>query len=226
MRDIARAADMHAQQQFTTPKLVRALLLDDSSFDRRRIQRLGGKGDIPIQFDEAGNLEEFETAVERVQYDLIMIDYRLPRGDGLMALDTISRAERNHDVAKIMLTGNGSVDTAVQAMQSGFHDFLDKAAISPEALSRAMRNALQRAHQERQFQQQLVEQRETIRQGVVAAFSDAGVQEHLAEVLQAVLENTLSSQRLRAIDIVPQQVDEMVAGLAAPDEFIFSARRA
>lgn len=76
------------------------------------------------------------------------------------------------------------------------------------------------------MQHQLVEQRETIRQGVVAAFSDAGVQEHLAEVLQAVLENTLSSQRLRAIDIVPQQVDEMVAGLAAPDEFIFSARRA
>ena len=78
------------------PPVIKALLLDDSTFDRARIRRLGQKTDLALQLDEVSSIAEMKDAVARQVFDLIMIDYRLPQGDGLGVLDYIQHLSLIH----------------------------------------------------------------------------------------------------------------------------------
>ncbi|MCU0625162.1 MAG: sigma-54 dependent transcriptional regulator [Gemmatimonadaceae bacterium] len=72
--------------------------------------------------------------------DVVLVDLRLPDGDGLALLDAL-RAD-DEDVAVIVLTGHADVPTAVRAMQRGAVDLLQK-PIDLEALDAAVRRAME-----------------------------------------------------------------------------------
>jgi len=62
--------------------------------------------------------------VEQHSFDIILLDYNLPDGDGI---DFITRIrERHSQTAIIMITGECSVDVAVAAMKAGADDYLTK----------------------------------------------------------------------------------------------------
>jgi DNA-binding NtrC family response regulator len=72
---------------------------------------------------------EAETAAEALAksadgVDLVLLDYRLPDGDGLSVLKTIK--ERNPDTLVILLTAYSSVETAVEAMKQGAYHYANK----------------------------------------------------------------------------------------------------
>lgn len=73
--------------------------------------------------------------------DVVLLDLNLPDMDGLEVL----KAFRDHDpsIAMVIITANGSVGTAVQAMRAGAFDFLVK-PFSADRLSVTLRNAAER----------------------------------------------------------------------------------
>lgn len=88
--------------------------------------------------------------ITRQQVDLVLLDLKLPDGDGLDVLYEIRKADSNLPV--IVLTGHAGVESAVQAMKLGAYDYLEK-PINLEELSitaakalesRAMRQEIQR----------------------------------------------------------------------------------
>jgi len=87
------------------------------------------------------SLEGFQTSgtetlkgamakLEEENYSLVIIDVNLPDGDGLELLDTI---KKNHpQTVGIVITGYGTIESAVSAIKRGAYDYLTKPIIDDE----------------------------------------------------------------------------------------------
>jgi len=204
-------------------KEIRALLLDDSNFDRQRIRRLGARiTDLPLQLDEVGTLAEMEAALDRSAYDVILVDYRLAEGDGVQALERISAKASHNSAARIMITGNEDIGTAVQAMRRGCHDFLAKDTISADVLRGAMLNAMALARRNVQVERQMAAQREVIRECMLEALTDSDVQKGIGTIVQTQLAQFSKALQSPALASRTDEVDAFIAGMAEADEFIFA----
>ena len=74
--------------------------------------------------ETAGTLAEAREAYARVRPRLVLLDLQLPDGDGLELLDTLR--QESPETRVIVITANGSINRAVQAMRAGAFDFLVK----------------------------------------------------------------------------------------------------
>jgi len=104
---------------------VRQVLLieDEALFARsvgRRLERAG------FAVGHATSLREGLDLAEAMQPDLILLDLRLPDGDGLTALPQLSRDREGNPIPVIVLTAFGEVEDAVSAMKQGAADYLKK----------------------------------------------------------------------------------------------------
>ena len=196
---------------------IRALLLDDSNFDRARIRRMSDRTNLSIDLHEVESIAQLDAAVARDPYDLILIDYRLPVGDGLEALDHVLRNAQNCDAGKIMITGDGARETAVQAMRGGCHDFLIKEEMDPDGLRRAMLNALETAQQRQQLIRHAAQQRAFIRDGLVAALQDRDVQDNVISLVRSQFADV--GRFVRGAEAA--QIDALLAAFADDDDFVF-----
>src|ERR1700682_5380894 len=97
------------------------LVVDDEALIRYSLTaRLTAEGYRVLEAETAaGALAKSEDGV-----DLVLLDYRLPDGDGLTVLKRIK--ERDPDTLIILLTAYASVDAAVDAMKHGAYHFANK----------------------------------------------------------------------------------------------------
>jgi two-component system, NtrC family, response regulator AtoC len=97
------------------------LVVDDEQLIRWSIkERLSAAGLEVMEAETAA--EALDIAREGV--DLVLLDYRLPDADGLSVLSELKN--RDPEVVVILLTGHGSVSTAVDAMKNGAFHYLVK----------------------------------------------------------------------------------------------------
>jgi DNA-binding NtrC family response regulator len=82
--------------------------------------------------DTATSLSEGMTAVNRKEYDLVLVDIRLGQDDGFELLAHCRKTRPATPV--VMITGYGTVETAVEAIRYGAFDFLTKPLIDEELL--------------------------------------------------------------------------------------------
>ena len=73
-------------------------------------------------------------------FDLALLDLELPDMYGYDVIDSVK--ENNRFLVAIMLTGNGSMETAIQALRKGVYDYLKK-PIDSDLLLRTIEKAIQ-----------------------------------------------------------------------------------
>lgn len=137
------------QQGLTGP--LKALILDDSSFDRRRLMRECRDAGFDIAFAEAPTLSELKAALDAQTFDLVFVDFRLTDGDGLGALERIYSHPDHIGCATIMIAGEAETDIAVKAITAGCSDYLVKSRIDAESIRRAVSNAIHKAAMQREI---------------------------------------------------------------------------
>ena len=115
---------------------------DDASFSRalgRELQRL------KFRVVPAATGREAIAALNEIAPDIVLLDLQLPDMSGLDVLAVVR--ERQPSANVIMLTGHGTIDTAIEAIRLGAFDYLSKPCPLDELqvrLQRAMeRQALQ-----------------------------------------------------------------------------------
>lgn len=121
---------------------MRLLMIDDSRLDRTRIKRLINQMNADISLAEAQDMQTALGMVAVEQFDCILIDYRLPGGDGVELASQIAASHGGSSTPMVMLTGEPSEDLAEEAIGSGFTDFLGKRNLSSEHLRQTLFNAL------------------------------------------------------------------------------------
>ena len=99
-----------------------ALLVDDDDAFRTTLQ--GALRRRGVRARTAATVEEGLVALEDEPVDLVVVDYRMPRVDGLVAIARYRRLRP--DVVIVMLTGFGDIPLAVSAMKEGADTLLTK----------------------------------------------------------------------------------------------------
>lgn len=153
--------------------MARILVVDDEEGIRRVLHQLFEYEDHEVR--SAGGGAEAISIYAEFQPDVTFLDVKMARMDGLEALTKI----REHDPAAvvIMISGHGTIDTAVEATRRGAYDFLEK-PLDTDRLLLVLRNALQ--------QQGLVQENQRLRGEIESRHQIVGRSFALRQVLDRV----------------------------------------
>ncbi len=132
----------------TPPAEVDLLLVDDDADLRNDVASfLGTRG---YRVETCGDGEEALAQADRRAFDVAILDLSMP---GLSGLEVLRRLKaRGAECEVVMLTGEGTIETAVEAMKLGAREFLSK-PISLRELDRLVRKAYETGQLQRENQQ-------------------------------------------------------------------------
>lgn len=102
--------------------MANLLIIDDEKAIRKTLTEILSYEGYKI--DEAENGEEGLKKFREKTYDVVLCDIKMPKLDGIEFLDR-SR-EINPDVPVIMISGHGTIETAVEAVKKGAYDYISK----------------------------------------------------------------------------------------------------
>lgn len=153
--------------------MPRILIIDDEKAIRNALRDI-------LQFekyevDEAADGAEGIRKAEESRFDLVLCDIKMPKTDGMDVLTRLQ--EIQPDLPVVMITGHGTIDTAVEALKKGAYDFISK----PPDLNRLLvtvRNALERTD--------LVKEAVTLRKKVFKTREMVGQSESLRKIREMV----------------------------------------
>jgi two-component system nitrogen regulation response regulator NtrX len=118
--------------------MARILVVDDEEGIRRVLHQLFEYEDHEVR--SAGGGAEAIAIHQEFHPDVTFLDVKMARMDGLEALTKIR--ENDPSAVVIMISGHGTIDTAVEATRRGAFDFLEK-PLDTDRLLVVLRNALQ-----------------------------------------------------------------------------------
>ncbi|HVT02052.1 MAG TPA: sigma-54 dependent transcriptional regulator [Thermoanaerobaculia bacterium] len=136
--------------------MARVLVIDDETAIREAIKMtLEYEGH---RVDEARSGQDGIDKARKTDYDVILLDIKMPVLDGMEVLDNFKTQKVSTPV--IMVSGHGDVHTAVECTKLGAFDFLEK-PLNRDRLLLAVRNAIrQRSLEEENSDYREKQQRE------------------------------------------------------------------
>jgi DNA-binding NtrC family response regulator len=130
-RGASRAAGTRA------PARGRVLVVEDEAYVRASLDEVLRSRGFDVSL--AGGVDEAMTGLAKTPVDVVLADLRMPGGGGL---ELVRRAQAAHPgVPVVILTGHGTVSSAVECMKAGAVDYLLK-PVDPEALDVALERAI------------------------------------------------------------------------------------
>lgn len=149
--------------------MARILIIDDEKSIRRTLREILEYENFKVE--EASDGLEGLTLVQKEKFDIILCDIKMPKMDGMEALDKFMEA--NVDAPIIMISGHGNIETAVEAVKKGAYDFIQK-PLDLNRLLVTIRNALDKSN--------LVSETKTLRKKISKTFEMIGESSVIKEI--------------------------------------------
>ncbi|MCB0569634.1 MAG: sigma-54-dependent Fis family transcriptional regulator [Phaeodactylibacter sp.] len=121
--------------------MAKLLIVDDEQNIRRTLKEILEFEQYEV--DEASDGVECLARLKQQKYDVIILDIKMPKMDGMEALERIQIL--TPDTPVVMISGHANIDTAVEAVKKGAFDFISK----PPDLNRLLitiRNAMDKSN--------------------------------------------------------------------------------
>ena len=116
--------------------LERILVLDDEPIIQKVLEELFRRKKYTVTI--ASTIAQAEALIARESFDLVMLDVRLPDGDGQQLLERLGALPDRPLV--VMMTGHGTIESAVACMRGGAFDYLIK-PFSPSQIEIVLKKA-------------------------------------------------------------------------------------
>lgn len=121
--------------------MAKILIVDDERSIRRTLREILEFEKYEV--DEAADGMECLVKLKRDKYDVIIMDIKMPKMDGMEALERVNILAP--DTPVVMISGHANIDTAVETVKKGAFDFISK----PPDLNRLLitiRNAMDKSN--------------------------------------------------------------------------------
>lgn len=119
--------------------MSKILIIDDERSIRKTLREI-----LEYEKYEVSDAESGIIALEMIkqsEFDVILLDIKMPQMDGIEVLEHILR---EHDTPVIMISGHGTIETAVEAIKKGAYDYIAK-PLDLNRLLVTIRNALDKS---------------------------------------------------------------------------------
>ncbi len=124
------------------------LLVDDDDELREDMARYFSRNGYNVS--ECGDAERALEFTDQRVFDVVILDMMMPGMSGLELLEKLN--QRGSESAFVMLTGQGTIETAVEAMKLGAREFLTK-PVSLKELNRLVQKSLESTRLEKENKQ-------------------------------------------------------------------------
>ena len=132
---------------------IRVLLVDD---EQEFVEVLAERLEVrDIVVTKAFSGDEALAGIKEKPVDVVILDVAMPGKDGVATLKEIKQL--NPIIEVIMLTGNATVDSAVEGMRLGAYDYLMKPTETKDLLEKIVKAYKRKIEQEERIRQAEIE---------------------------------------------------------------------
>lgn len=117
----------------------RVLIIDDDEIIRKSCEKVLSPEGYTVVSAQSGR--EGLKLLSNKPFDLVLTDLRMPDMNGIDVLKKVK--ERGPDIEVIIITGYGTIKSAIEAIRYGAYDYVEK-PFSPEELLNVVRRSLER----------------------------------------------------------------------------------
>lgn len=152
--------------------MAKILVIDDERSIRNTLRDiLDNEG---YKVDDAEDGIEGLKLVNSKKYDVILLDIKMPRMDGLEVLEHIMKIT---DTPVVMISGHGTIETAVEAIKKGAFDYIAK-PLDLNRLLITLRNALDKSN--------LIKETKTLKQDIPQTWEMIGNSPAMMQVKEMI----------------------------------------
>lgn len=188
------------------------LVIDDERSIRRTLKEILEYEGFKI--DEAEDGEDGIAKALSKNYDIILCDIKMPKKDGIEVLETVLASKP--ESLFIMVSGHGTIETAIEAVKKGAYDFLQK-PIDLNRLLVTMRNATEKetlVAETKELKKRVHKQKTTEIIGESAAI--LAVKQMIDKVAVTEARVLVTGENGTGKELVARQLHEKSARAAAP----------
>ena len=130
---------------------MKVLLVDDDEVDRELVVRTLARSTLNAEIFEALTVDEGLDLYSQHNFDVILLDFNMPRRDGIEMIVEIRNEPKDSSTAIVMMSTSEDEELALRCIKAGAQDYLIKSEISGPRLKRAILHATARFELERQL---------------------------------------------------------------------------